>query len=581
MGRLSRLSIHRKLVALALSVSAVALLVTLLGLTLFDIWRYRARASDDAALLAGIVAENSAAAVMFMDQPAAQEILSTVRIREAVTRACIYLADGTLLTAFQRGPDLVCPEAQPTPNGFFAAGAALPIVRNGRTWGTVYVERDFSGLPGRIGVAAAAAAVMLVFAGVLAYLVAQRLTRSISEPIAQLAAEARRIASEPELELSNPDISAGADEVGDLVRAFQDMLSRLRSAHAGLLREIEERKRVEAERADLLRRERETSRMKDEFVATVSHELRTPLGAILGWTQVLEVGRADEAVMSKAIDAISRSADVQARLIEDLVDVSRIAAGKLNLHWESVDLRAPVETSVEVARAAANAKGIRTTVRMPSQPCPVRGDVDRLRQVVGNLLSNAVKFGKTGGTITVVLRDLGGAYEIQVSDDGVGIVPEMLPQVFDRYRQADSSTIRRHDGLGLGLSIVKEVTELHGGSVAVSSGGPGQGATFYLRVPKLLGTRLFPEAGEQNGNGEQVRLDGVRVLAVDDNEDALDVLSEALRAAGASVSTATSGPEALSARFQPFVPIGHPSSTTSRANKHGRKCKGYIYENSA
>jgi CheY-like chemotaxis protein len=261
----------------------------------------------------------------------------------------------------------------------------------------------------------------------------------------------------------------------------------------------------------------------------------------------LEVGRTDEAVMSKAIDAISRSADVQARLIEDLVDVSRIAAGKLNLHWESVDLRAPVETSVEVARAAANAKGIRTTVRMPSQPCPVRGDVDRLRQVVGNLLSNAVKFGKTGGTITVVLRDLGGAYEIQVSDDGVGIVPEMLPQVFDRYRQADSSTTRRHDGLGLGLSIVKEVTELHGGSVAVSSGGPGQGATFYLRVPKLLGTRLFPEAGEQNGNGEQVRLDGVRVLAVDDNEDALDVLSEALRAAGASVSTATSGPEALSA----------------------------------
>jgi CheY-like chemotaxis protein len=303
---------------------------------------------------------------------------------------------------------------------------------------------------------------------------------------------------------------------------------------------------VEAEREALLARERETSRLKDEFVATVSHELRTPLGAILGWTQVLETTGLDQKMIGKAVSAIARSAEAQARVIEDLVDVSRIAAGKLHLRWEAVDFRAPVEASVEVVRASAQSRGIRIDTELPPRPCMVKGDPDRLRQVVGNLLSNAVKFSHDGGRISVVTRDLGNAYELEVSDEGIGIAPDVMPHIFDRYRQADSSTTRRHAGLGLGLAIVKEVTELHGGSVTVTSDGDDHGATFCMRLPAMMGAVLAPPAEEPSPTAVE-RLDGVRILAVDDNPDALDILSTALRAVGAEVHVAASGPEALEA----------------------------------
>ena len=541
--RFERLPVHRKLVAIALAVSATALVVAVMGLTLFDVWRYRTRATDDAATLASLIAENSAAAVTFQDSVAAGEILSTVRIRDAVTRACIYLDDGSLFATYQRDPDLACPAGLAGPESLLAAGVSRPIVRNGSIWGTVYVERDFSGLGARVVLAISVAVVMLLLAGALAFVMAQRLSRGVSGPIARLASEARRVGQTGEI--SVPDIAAGQDELGDLVRAFQSMLSRLRDTNAGLVREIEERRKVEAEREALLERERETSRLKDEFVATVSHELRTPLGAILGWTQVLEMPGLEESTRTRAVSSIARSAHAQARVIEDLVDVSRIAAGKLHLHFEAVDLRAPVEASVEVLRASAHDKGMRLEVELPPRPCMVKGDPDRLRQVVGNLLSNAVKFSEEGARIAVVVRELGSSYEIAVSDEGVGIAPDVLPYIFERYRQADSSTSRRHAGLGLGLAIVREVTELHGGVVTVESAGEGRGATFRVRLPGLIGSALptVPEEGTQDA--EPQRLDGVRVLVVDDNTDALDMLATALRAVGADVIVASSGPEAL------------------------------------
>lgn len=542
-ARIARLSVHQKLVALALVVSTVALLVALVGVTLFDVVRYRERALDDAATLASVIAENSAAAVMFEDPLAAADIVSSLRIRSEVTRACTYLASGALFVEYERGTERACPATVPEPEGYFELGAVRPILRNGQSWGSVYVERDFSGLAGRIGMAAAVALVMLLVGGFLAFLLAQRLTRGISEPISRLAATARRV--EADVEAPVPDIPASEDEVGDLVRAFRSMLGRVRETTAGLRREIDERKKVEAEREELLERERETSRMKDEFVATVSHELRTPLGVILSWVQILEAAQPSEATLTKALSAISRSAGEQARIIEDLVDVSRISAGKMHLSKQPLDLRSTVETSVEVARTSAESKQIRVTLQLPESPCPVHGDPDRLRQMVGNLLSNAVKFTGEGGTVSVVLRNLGSTFEVVVSDDGPGIAPDVLPHVFDRYRQADSSTTRHHGGLGLGLSIVKEVAERHGGSVVAESQGEGNGASFRVRLPRLMGAEARIGEEEDGGAPARARLDGVSVLAVDDNEDALEGLATVLRGLGARVRTAASGPAAL------------------------------------
>ena len=540
----ARLPVRKKLAAAALIVSTVTVVVTLIGFTLFDIGLYRTRAVEDVETLAGIVAENSAAAVAFMDQPAAAQTLATVRLREAVLRACLYLESGELFASYQRDGSLVCPlNAVPLAEGVFNIAATVPILWDNQTWGTVYVERDFEWIYQRMAIAAAAGAAMLLVVSGLTFGLSRRLTHHVSGPITRLAAEAKSVGTSG---YATPDIPAGEDEVGDLVRAFNSMAVRVRDANEGLVREIDERKKVEAEREILLERERETSRLKDEFVATVSHELRTPLSAIVGWTQVLENARLDQETLDKAIGVIAKNARLQARIIDDLVDVSRIGTGKLHLLRENLDLRTPVEAGVDLARSAAVRKGVRIQMHLPPWPLPVKGDGDRLCQVVENLVSNAVKFSEGGGLVSVVAHDRGPVYEIEVTDQGVGIAPAVLPHVFDRFRQADSTTTRRHGGLGLGLAIVKEVTELHGGSVSAASPGEGLGSSFRVRLPAAIEVPS-PKEEPRRDMREQARLDGVQVLAVDDNTDALDVMALGLRAVGATVRTATSGEAALEA----------------------------------
>jgi CheY-like chemotaxis protein len=256
----------------------------------------------------------------------------------------------------------------------------------------------------------------------------------------------------------------------------------------------------------------------------------------------MQATKLDEATLSKAIAAITRSAEGQARVIEDLMDVSRITAGKLKLVIEVIDLRVPVGAVLDVTRREAEQRGLTLEADLPTTPVWVRGDIGRLRQVVANLLSNAVKFTEPGGCVTVALREEGRMWEIVVSDDGVGIDPAILPHIFDRYRQGDSSTTRRFEGLGLGLSIVKEVTELHGGTVSAESEGPGRGATFRVRLPRHTAPAV---ALSSTARAMPDRLDGVLVLAVDDNPDALDIMATALGAVGADVRTASSGSEAI------------------------------------
>jgi signal transduction histidine kinase len=252
-----------------------------------------------------------------------------------------------------------------------------------------------------------------------------------------------------------------------------------------------ERKGGEEEREHLLLREQaarteaeEANRLKDEFLATLSHELRTPLTAMLGWLSMLRGGRLDDETSVRALETVERNAKAQAQLIEDLLDVSRIITGKLRLDVRPVRLGPIIEASLDSLRPAADAKMIRIQTALDSDDGLISGDPTRLQQIVWNLLANAVKFTQRGGEVSVRLEQKGAHVEIVVSDTGQGITAEFLPFVFDRFRQADSSTTRLHGGLGLGLAIVRYLVELHGGTVQAESPGEGQGATFKVQLPK-------------------------------------------------------------------------------------------------
>ena len=303
------------------------------------------------------------------------------------------------------------------------------------------------------------------------------------------------------------------------------------------------------------RREAENAnRLKDEFLATLSHELRTPLNAILGWSQMLQNRDLDETAAKKALATIERNARSQNKLIEDILDVSRIITGKLRLDVRHVDLSTVIAAAADAARPAAEAKNIRLQTLLDPQAGPISGDPDRLQQVIWNLLSNAIKFTDKNGRVQARLERVNSHVEITVSDTGKGIEPEFLPHVFDRFRQSDGSMTRRHGGLGLGLAIVRQLVELHGGTVSVDSAGIGHGATFIVNLPLLPvrrepasdQPRVHPTAATEMPADCPPELDNLRVLLVDDEADSRDLINAVLHSCGANVKTAGSAAEALS-----------------------------------
>jgi PAS domain S-box-containing protein len=294
----------------------------------------------------------------------------------------------------------------------------------------------------------------------------------------------------------------------------------------------------------------ESNRLKDEFLATVSHELRTPLTAILGWARMLETGL-DEATAARAIETIRRNAKSQSQIIDDILDVSRIITGTLYLELQPLELAPIIESSMNVVRPTAEAKGITIEAEFDSKPTMVPGDANRLQQVIWNLLSNAVKFTPAGGRVHIAVHHTDACAQITVSDNGQGITPEFLPFVFDRFRQADSTTTRRHGGLGLGLAIVRHLVEIHGGSVQVESPGTNKGATFVVKLPVINSrTRLSNKGKSLIDAGKTDRrqgqsLMGMQVLIVDDDIDTLEMMAAALGEAQAEVTAAPSVVEAM------------------------------------
>src|SRR5215213_8664823 len=333
--------------------------------------------------------------------------------------------------------------------------------------------------------------------------------------------------------------------------------------YVSIKRDITARKTTEAKLAQLLMRERtaradaeKANRLKDEFLATLSHELRTPLNAVIGWSRILKAGRLDNESSVHAIEVIERNAWAQKQIIEDILDVSRVITGKLQLHLGPVDLISVINAALDAVRPALEAKDIRIETEFQEDLKVMAGDVDRLQQVVWNLLSNASKFTPVGGTVGVRISQDETYVQIQVRDTGPGIAADFLPHVFERFRQADGSTTRTHGGLGLGLAIVRHLVELHGGVIASENPASGTGAVFTVKLPfpsSELSLESVPAATHLDHNVTEVDLDNVRILVVEDELDALDLITIDLTAHGAKVRGASSAAEALELlRSEPF-----------------------------
>lgn len=324
-----------------------------------------------------------------------------------------------------------------------------------------------------------------------------------------------------------------------------------------IARDISARKRAEERGAELLRREQAAlqesmnlNRLKDEFIATLSHELRTPVNAICGWASLLAAGKLSEAETAKAVEVIARNAALQTQLISDLMDLSAVAVGKMRLAIKQTNLVEVVEAALEAIRPSAAAKGLVLEASVGTEPLHVMADADRLQQVIWNLLSNALKFTPTGGRIEIRLERRASFVRIVVADSGVGIAPDVLPVIFDRFRQADGGTTRRHRGLGLGLAIARHLVELHGGSIWADSEGLGCGARFTVELSLLRGhAHSIPALAPQTAGvaGDAGELSGVRILVVDDDDDSRRLVGDVLGRAGAAVVEAASVAEALSA----------------------------------
>jgi len=355
--------------------------------------------------------------------------------------------------------------------------------------------------------------------------------------------------------------------------------------------EITERKQAEEERAQLLISEQaaraeaeKANRTKDEFLATLSHELRTPLSAILGWSHLLRTEQLEEEQVTRAFETIERNARAQAQLIDDLLDVSRIITGKLELRLNPVDLSPAIAAAIDSVRPTFEAKAISFEPALESAACLVLGDANRLQQIFGNLFSNAVKFTPRGGQVSVKVRRDDSQVQIAVSDTGIGITPEFVPFIFDRFRQADGSTTRMHGGLGLGLAIVRHLVELHQGVIAVESPGKGKGSTFTINLPLAPATIAAESAngeepvGKGEDFGDSKTLDGLRILVLDDEADSRDLIMAILTRYGSEVKCTESASEALRA-FQDWNPdlivsdIGMPDEDGYSLIKKLRKLK--------
>jgi signal transduction histidine kinase len=519
------LPIARKTLTLGLVPTIFALLVAILASLIITFVFARRSQHIDVESQAMVVADNLAAGLTFGDKRVVDEIVDSLEVRPNLDLVCVYDRDGRLFSDFQRG-SFTCPATWPAVPSTRVPTAIQQATVANEPVGTVFIQGNYSELFLWMRRQSLVALLALACGFLVAVLLTHHLQRYLSAPIVDLSTTLDRVATSGDY--STRARASTGDEVGRLVGSFNTMLEVIQ--------------KQDAERNDLLEKSQESNRIKDEFLATVSHELRTPLNAMLGWLQIIRTTDMDSAATTRALASIERNAQAQARVVEDLIELSRVVTGKLQLRTKPVDVRSIVEASLDVVRTAAQARNVSLTARLVASPAMVSGDRDRLQQVVWNLLSNAVKFTDAGGTVDVELTMDDRSCSITVSDTGIGISSDFLPHIFERFRQADQSTTREHGGLGLGLAIAKEITELHGGVLKASSAGRGHGSRFTLVLPRLLAAE--PQAGQAESD-QRPNLTGRRILIVDDDPESREIAGKALSGTGAAIVEAASGREAL------------------------------------
>ena len=518
--------IRQKLVVLGLLASACALVAASLVFLMTTYVVARRALHANVVAQSAITADNLTAALAFGDRAAAADTLHALRASPAIDVACVWDGPAQPFATYQKAATLACPDpvrADRDEMTLRHIEVARGVTVGGRRVGALYVRANLDEVITRLQIQAIATSAALFLGAIVAAVFAMRFQRIISAPLTALASTASEISRRGDYSLRAAE-APGQDELGQLVDAFNEMLQ-----------EIE--RRDEELRA--------AGRVKDEFLAVLSHELRTPVNAIVGWSRILrEREPRDGALMNRGLDAITRNAELQTQLVADLLDLSQIITGKFSVQFRQVDLRALITAAIDSVRPSAENKNIAINVDVDAPTTTVSGDPDRLQQVIWNLLSNAIKFTDKGGHVDVRLRRVESELEIVVADSGIGIDPGFLPHVFERFRQADSSKTRLHGGLGLGLAIVRHLTEAHGGTVSSYSEGAGRGSTFIVRLP-IPATAEVVAPERRRRACAQVSLADVQVLVVDDEPDARDVVTLTLQGAGAEVVAVGSAVEAI------------------------------------
>jgi signal transduction histidine kinase/ActR/RegA family two-component response regulator len=554
-------SIRRKLTVVMLGTAIVALLVTATAMIVYEARTYHQTWVDDLVTQAEIIGKTSASALSFDDPKAARENLAVLRLRPLVTAAAIYTADGRLFADYTTASDLpVTLPATTDRNGYQIEGDQLWVFQevreNGQFLGTVYLRAAYELWNRLLGY------LVIVGLSILASLavtlaVSAWLQRAITEPVLDVARVAQQVMQRRDYKLRVRKTSS--DEVGVLVDAFNDMLAEadrrataLETANADLLHEMRERRVAE----DALKA---ADQRKDEFLATLAHELRNPLAPIRNGLQIMRM-TTDPETIGRAQIMMERQLQQMVRLVDDLLDVSRITTGKLVLRTERVSLQDVMTMAIDAVRPLIDAKRHSLSVDLPAIKIELDADATRLSQIFSNILNNAVKYTEPGGSIRIAARLAAGAVEVRVTDTGIGIAADEMPDVFDMFTQFDASPERTHGGLGVGLALARRLAQLHGGTITARSGGLGQGSEFTVRLPlatapaDAANTEVRPQGPAQSR----------RVLVVDDNRDFALSLSALLEFEGHDVRTTfeATAAESVAAEFRPeiaFLDLGLPS----------------------
>jgi signal transduction histidine kinase/CheY-like chemotaxis protein len=553
-------SVRSKLIIMAVSTTFVALLSAAIAMLLYDLRTFQQYWVDDLTTQADIIASVTAPALAFNDAKTARQNLAVLRVRPQILSGAVYSNTGTRFASYaQQTADLSFPDKPGKPGYRIERGELVVvhnIVENGELLGTVYLRSRYGLVERLINYAAILGAVMLG-ALVIAALVASRLQESITRPLMAVTNVAREVMQRRDFTLRVPGNNSG--EIGVLVAAFNDMLAEIgRRSHAlqeaNLTLEHEMQVRHRAEQALLV-----ADRRKDEFLATLAHELRNPLAPIRTGLDILRLRSGDAQATQRATDIMERQLRQMVRLVDDLLDVSRINTGKFAIKMGRVELKAVVNDALEVVRSYIELHGHDLVIDLPDRPVFLNGDATRLAQILSNLLNNAAKYTNRGGRVTLAARVEDKSLIVSVADNGIGIAPDMLANVFEMFVQVDSTLERTNAGLGVGLSLARRLVELHHGSIEAHSGGIGRGSEFTVRLPIVVA----PEPPAKTTPAAFISSETYRILLADDNVDFVNSIGALLSAMGHSVVITHNGPDALTvaARFCPdfaFLDIGLP-----------------------